>query len=394
MTEAELFDIQNEVVLTPAGVQRLRKGHPWIYASDVASEPAGPAPIVRVRDASHNLLGFSFYSPQSQIRLRMLSRDAQLPTPEMIRERLQRSIERRRGRLQDNLACRLVFGEADMLPSVIVDRYDKCLVLQTLSSGADALKHLLVDQLRKLQNPAGVLERNDVKARKLEGLDERCGILWGHVPDQVCICEGNIQFSVDLLGGQKTGFFLDQCDNRIAASRYAFGRCLDCFTNTGAFALHFAPHCTSVIGVDASAPALAQARRNAKLNGSENVDFQEGNVFDFLRERERAGDKFDTVCLDPPAFAKNRGALPAARGGYKEINLRALKLLAPEGILVTSSCSYHLSEAHFFELLCQAAHDAHRHVQVLERRAQSTDHPTLLGMPETHYLKCFILRAL
>jgi 23S rRNA (cytosine1962-C5)-methyltransferase len=394
MKEGELFDIQSEVELTPVGAQRLRKGHLWIYAGDVAAAPLVPAPIVRVRDASHNVLGFSFYSPQSQIRLRLLSRETQPPSADLIRERLRLSIERRRERLGNGLACRLVFGEADLLPSVVVDCYGEYLVLQTLSSGADALKYLIVDQLRELRNPAGVLERNDVKARRLEGLDERCGILWGNVPDQVRISEGGVQFWVDLLGGQKTGFFLDQSDNRIAAGNYAFGRCLDCFTNTGAFALHFAPHCASVIGVDASAPALAQARRNAELNGSENVGFQEGNVFDFLRERERAGEKFDTICLDPPAFAKNRGSLPAARGGYKEINLRALKLLAPEGILITSSCSYHLSEGDFFELLHQAAQDAHRHLQVLERRAQSTDHPVLLGMPETHYLKCFILRAL
>jgi 23S rRNA (cytosine1962-C5)-methyltransferase len=394
MTDGGIFDIRCEVEVSANGVQRLRKGHPWIYAGDVTSAPSAPAPIVKLRDAAHNPLGFAFYSAQSQIRLRLLSRDPQPPTLELIRERLRLAIERRRKLLRADGACRLVFGEADLLPSIVVDRYGDYLVLQTLSSGADALKTLLVELLRELQNPIGVLERNDVKARRLEGLEECSGVLWGEVPAQVQISEGGIRFRVDLMHGQKTGFFLDQAGNRIAAGSYAFGRGLDCFTNAGAFALHFAQSCTSVVGVDASAQALESARQNSELNGLKNVEFQEANVFDYLREREKAGDKFHTICLDPPAFAKNRGALPAARGGYKEINLRALKLLEPDGILVTSSCSYHLSESDFFELLRQAAQDAHRHVQVLERRAQGTDHPVLLGMPETHYLKCFILRVL
>jgi 23S rRNA (cytosine1962-C5)-methyltransferase len=394
MAETGLFDIQHEVEVSAEGAHRLRRGHPWVYEGDVVTAPAAPAPIVRVRDASHNFIGFAFYSPKSQIRLRLLSRDTQPPTEELIRDRVRRSIERRHDRLQPGGACRLVFGEADLLPSVVVDRYQDYLVLQTLSSGADALTGLLVDILRELQNPSGILERNDVKARRLEGLQERSGVLWGDVPEQVRISEGELAFWVDLFHGQKTGFFLDQSDNRIAARSYAFGRCLDCFTNTGAFALHFAQRCQSVLGVDTSKDALAQARRNTELNRLTNVEFQEGNVFDYLRAQERAGEKFHTICLDPPAFAKNRSALPSARGGYKEINLRAMRLLEAEGILVTSSCSYHLSERDFFELLSQAAQDAHRQVQVLEWRAQSSDHPVLLGMPETHYLKCFILRVL
>jgi 23S rRNA (cytosine1962-C5)-methyltransferase len=394
MTKADPFDIQREAVVTSEGVQRLRRGHLWIYAADVAPAAADMPPIVRVTDAAHQELGFAFYSPQSQIRLRLLSRASQPPTRELITERLRLAIERRRARLHPESACRLVFGEADMLPSIIVDRYCDFLVLQTLSHGADALKTLLVEILRDLLNPAGILERNDVKARLLEGLDERRGLLWGDVPEKVVIREAGIRFWVDLLHGQKTGFFLDQSDNRIAARAYASGRCLDCFTNTGAFALHFAQHCESVTGVDSSREALQQARLNADLNRTSNIDFQEANVFDYLREKEKAGERYHTICLDPPAFAKNRGALPAARGGYKEINLRAMKLMEPEGILITSSCSYQLSEADFFALLRQAAMDAHRAIQVVERRSQSTDHPVLLAMPETHYLKCFILRVL
>jgi 23S rRNA (cytosine1962-C5)-methyltransferase len=394
MTDTGLFDIQKEVQITQKGVQRLRRGHLWVYAGDVVVEPPSPAPIVRVRDAARHTLGFAFYSPQSQIRLRLFSREDEPPSPDLIQDRLRRAIERRRSRLQDGSACRLVFGEADLLPSIIVDRYADYLVLQTLSSGADSIKHLLADLLTEMQRPAGIVERNDVKARRLEGLDERRGLLAGEAPSEVCITEGGLHFMVDLLGGQKTGFFLDQCDNRLAARAYAFGRGLDCFTNTGAFALHFAQRCIAVTAVDISAPSLAQARRNADFNRLENIEFMEGNVFDFLREREKAGAVFNTICLDPPAFAKNRGALPAARAGYKEINLRALKLLAPEGILITSSCSYHLSEADFLELIQSAAQDARRPVQLLERRGQSTDHPMLLGMPETQYLKCLIFRAL
>ena len=372
----------------------MRNGHLWIYAGDIVRAPSLPAPVVRVCDGARNTLGYALYSPDSQIRLRMLSRDARPPDAAFLKHRLRLSIERRGGQFPEEGARRMVFGEADLLPSVVVDRYADYLVLQTLSRGADSLKGMLADGLRDLTNPKGILERNDIKARRLEGLPESSGILWGSVPQQVRIVEDGIRFWVDLHRGQKTGFFLDQSENRIAAARYSFGHCLDCFTNTGAFALHFARACKSVVGVDVSTDSLAQARRNSYLNEMRNLDFREGNVFDFLREQERAGKKFDTICLDPPAFAKNRSALPAALGGYKEINLRAMKLLQPEGILVTSSCSYHLSEEDFFDLLGQASQDAHRHIQVLERRAQSSDHPILVGMPETHYLKCFILRVL
>lgn len=394
MSKSGPFEIQNEVQLTPEGVHRIRRGHLWIYAGDVVSEPSSPSPIVRVRDAARNILGFALYSPQSQIRLRFLSGEEDPPSVEFLQERVRRAIARRQGRIQDGSACRLVFGEADLLPSVVVDRYDRYLVLQTLSAGADSLKDILAEILRDILHPLGIVERNDVKARRLEGLEEKRGLLSGEVPPEVNIREGDVHFLVDLFGGQKTGFFLDQCDNRLAARNYAYGRCLDCFTNTGGFALQFSGRCSSVTAVDISPSSLAQARRNVELNGLTNVECLEANVFDFLREKEKAGALFDTVCLDPPAFAKNRGALPAARGGYKEINLRAIKLLARDGIMVTSSCSYHLSEPDFLGLIQSAAQDARRPLQLLERRTQSTDHPILLGMPETHYLKCLVFRAL
>jgi 23S rRNA (cytosine1962-C5)-methyltransferase len=389
------LEIKAEAVVSDAGARRLRRGHLWIYAADVVREPEdAAAPVVRVLDPAANVQGYALYSRQSQIRLRFLSRDSSPPTAQLFRERLRASIRRRTGMVDPGTACRLVFGEADLLPSIVVDRYGDFLVLQTLSYGADALRPEIVAWLEEELRPAGMVERNDVKARRLEGLELRKGLLAGTVPEKVEITEAGLRFHVDLLGGQKTGFFLDQRDNRVAAAGYASGAALDCFTNTGAFALHFAAGCSSVTAVDTSADSLAQGRANAALNGITNVDFVEANVFDLLRELEQAGRRFDLICLDPPAFAKNRAALAAAKGGYKELNLRAMKLLNPGGVLITSSCSFHLSESAFLTLLHQAAHDAHRYVQVIERRGQSRDHPVLLGMPETHYLKCFILRIL
>ncbi len=388
------FDIQSDVQVSIRGAQRLRHGHLWVYAGDLVREASDPAAaIVRVLDHAGNVMGYALHSAQSQIRLRLLVRGGEPPTPELLRRRLQAAVARRPA-LAPQTASRLVFAEADLLPSIIVDRYAECIALQTLSRGADALKPLLVEQLHELFYPRLIVERNDVKTRILEGLEEKRGVLLGDLPRNVEIVEDGIRFLVDPLGGQKTGFFLDQHDNRVAAAAHAHGRALDCFSNTGAFALHFARRCESVLAVDISRDSLEQARRNANLNGVSNVKLQEANVFDYLRELERAGEKFDTVCLDPPAFAKNRGAVSSAKSGYKEINLRAMKLLNPEGILVTSSCSYHLSEGDFADLLVDAARDAHRYVQILEKRGQAQDHPILASMPETGYLKCFILRML
>jgi 23S rRNA (cytosine1962-C5)-methyltransferase len=389
------FKIDIQAQITATAVRRIRRGHLWIYAGEWEHEPEGANPaIVQVVDSARNVLGYAFYSRQSQIRLRLFSRDTQPPSPEFFRARIIHSINRRRALFGTASACRLIFGEGDLLPGIIVDRYGEYLVLQTLSSSTDALKPMLVDFLKEALHPKGILERNDVKVRRLEGLEEVRSVLWGTVPDAIEIDEDGVRFAVDLQHGQKTGFFLDQRENRILARKYASGVALDCFTNTGAFALQFAGRCESVLGVDVSPDSLALARRNCALNGFTNVEFVEGNAFDFLRNLESEGRKFDIICLDPPAFAKNRKALAGARSGYKEINLRALKLLRPEGILITSSCSYHMSESDFFDLLCEAARNCHRFIQVLERRSQSSDHPVLAGMPETHYLKCFFLRAL
>jgi 23S rRNA (cytosine1962-C5)-methyltransferase len=389
------FAIEHQVPITTAAVRRIRRGHLWIYAGEVAGEPEGAEPpIVRVADPAGNILGYAFYSRCSTIRLRIISRDSELPSLELLRARIGDAIARRREKLGTASACRLIYGEADLLPGIIVDRYGDYLVLQTLSSGADALKLHLIDILKDAIKPMGIIQRNDVKVRRLEGMEEIRSVLWGSVPDEIEIIEDGIRFIVDLLRGQKTGFFLDQSENRIAAKKYASGQALDCFTNTGAFALHFASCCESVLAVDISSDSLELAGRNAERNGIRNIDFVSRNVFDYLRELESEGRLFDTVCLDPPAFAKNRKALSGARSGYKEINLRAMKLLKPGGILITSSCSYHMSEADFFDMLCDAAHDCHRYVQVIERRGQASDHPVLASMPETYYLKCFFIRVL
>lgn len=391
----DIFAVKHQAQITLPAVHRIRRGHLWIYAGEWQQEPTAiDAAIVQVVDPARNVLGYAFYSRQSQIRLRLFSRNPEPPTPEFFRSRILASIERRQRVSSTHSAYRLIFGEGDLLPGIIVDRYGDYLVLQTLSSGADALKPLLVEILQEAVRPKGILQRNDARVRRLEGLEEIRSVIWGMVPDEIEIVENNVRYIVDIRRGQKTGFFLDQRENRLAASCYASGRALDCFTNTGAFALQFSPHCETVLAVDISAESVALARRNCELNGFQNVNFIEANVFDFLREQESAGEAYDLICLDPPAFAKNRKALPGARSGYKEINLRALKLLKPEGVLITSSCSYHMSEEAFFDLICEAAKDCRRFVQVLERRGQSSDHPVLAGMPETHYLKCFFLRAL
>ena len=388
------FTVNHTVEISAAAVRNIRGGHLWVYAGDVRREPENAEPVfVRMIDRAGNSLGFAFYSRPSQIRLRVFSREGEPPTPELLRARVAASVARR-GIIEENAARRLIFGEGDLLPGIVVDRYGDVLALQTLTRGADALKTQIVEILLDLVKPTGILERNDVKSRLFEGLDEKRGVLRGRVPDEVEIAENGIRFIVDPINGQKTGFFLDQRENRIAAGRIAKGKTLDCFTNSGGFALHFAARASTVLAVDVSADAVRHAERNRRLNGFDNVNFKEANVFDFLRELDRAGESFDAICLDPPAFAKNRAAAAGARAGYKEINLRALRLLKPEGILVTSSCSYHMPESKLLNLITEAAADCRRHIQIMERRGQSADHPALAAMPETCYLKCFIIRAL
>ena len=390
------------VVISARGENRLRDGHPWIYRADVADVRAQAGDVVLVRGPRARVLGHALYSDRSQIALRMLA-GAAAPAPgasggdvdadALIRRRLDAAIAFRESLAIDATAYRLVHGEADLLPSLIVDRYGEYLVVQALSQGMDRRLPAIVSALQDLVHPRGILARNDPRARTLEGLEQRVDVLAGEVPESVRVTELGIAYDVDLRRGQKTGLFLDQRENRAAAAQYARGRLLDCFSYNGGFALVLGRRCQETIAIDVSEDAVARVRQNAAQNGVA-VDARVGNVFDELRGMERLGERFDTIVLDPPAFAKNKASVANARGGYKEINLRALKLLEPGGTLVTCSCSYHVNEADFAEIVYDAALDAQTHVTVVEKRMQGRDHPVLLGVPETYYLKCFILRKL
>jgi 23S rRNA (cytosine1962-C5)-methyltransferase len=311
----------------------------------------------------------------------------------LVRERIDAAIAFRESLGIDATAYRLVHGEADLLPSLVVDRYGDYLAVQALSQAMDRLLPTVVATLTDLLHPKGILARNDPRTRLLEGLEQRVEVLAGEIPDAVTVTEVGVEYDVDLRRGQKTGLFLDQRENRSAAAQYARGRLLDCFSYNGGFALVLGRRCQETIAIDVSEDAVARVRQNAERNGVA-VDARVGNVFDELRGLERLGERFDTIVLDPPAFAKNKAAIANATAGYKEINLRALKLLNPGGTLVTCSCSYNISEAMFADIVYDAAVDAQAHVTVVEKRMQGRDHPVLLGVPETYYLKCFILRKL
>lgn len=377
------------------GDDRLRQGHPWIYRSDITGVDAGPGAVVRVVDSRGKAAGYALYSDRSEIALRMVTRGPDAPDTTFWRRRLEGAIAFRRALAIDATAFRLVHGEGDLLPSLVVDQYGEHLVLQALSQGMDRLLPEMTALLIELARPAGILARNDPRVRQLEGLEQRVEVLHGSVPQSLEVREGRVSFEVDPHHGQKTGLFLDQRENREAAARYARGRLLDAFSYNGGFALALAPACDTVLAVDISEAAVERIRANAERNGlAGKVDARAMNVFDELRELERRGERFDTIVLDPPAFAKHKGALPKALSGYKEINLRALKLLAPGGTLVTCSCSYHVSEAAFAEIIAEAAIDARVDVTVVEKRMQGRDHPVLITVPETYYLKCFVLRRL
>ncbi len=314
--------------------------------------------------------------------------------PELWRQRLKAAIAFRKELEIDATAYRLVHGEADLMPSFIVDRYADYLVVQALSQGVDRMLPDLVRMLAEELGPSGIVARHDARVRTLEGLEMTTSVLLGEVPDFVVVREGSVELEADLRGGQKTGLFLDQRENRLAARRYARGRGLDCFCYTGGFALQMAPASERVEAVDSSSAAVERVAANARRNGLDNVEAREANVFDELRRLERASARFDTIVLDPPAFAKNKASVQAAVAAYKEINLRALKLLTEGGYLVTCSCSYHVDEATFGRIVYEAALDARSQVVVVEKRMQSRDHPVLLGVPETYYLKCLVLRKI
>lgn len=381
-------------VISQRGVERLRSGHLWVYRSDVRSADAEPGAVVRLTDDRGNFQGRAFYSDKSQISIRLLTRQDVPVDRAFFLARLRQAAAYRRLVVENSEACRLVYSEGDLLPSLIVDRYGDYLVIQTLSQGSERHKSLFVELLVEMFAPKGILERNDPKVRLLEGLDQRVGILHGEIPAEISVRENGVTFVHDLPKGQKTGSFLDQRENHAAARRYASGDVLDCFSYQGGFALTVADKCAHVEGIDMAPAAVEAARRNQQLNSISNAHFREGNSFDLLKEYDDASRRFQMVILDPPAFAKNRDSIPAARRGYKEINLRALKLLQTGGFLVTCSCSYHITEPLFLQILAEAATDARKNIVVVERRTQAEDHPILLTMPETHYLKCLIIKTL
>jgi 23S rRNA (cytosine1962-C5)-methyltransferase len=379
-------------VVAARGEERIRRGHPWIYRTDIGDVAAEPGDVVDVLGPRQRFLGRALFSEQSQITLRMLTRGEEDVDEAFWRARLASAISFRKALAIDSTAYRLVHGEADLLPSLIVDRYADTLVVQALSQGMDRHLPTLVPILLELTGAESILARNDPRVRLLEGLEQKVEVLAGNVPEQVAVREGPIEYLVDPRHGQKTGLFLDQRENREASAFYASGRVLDCFSYNGGFALRLARRATSVEAIDVSSDAVARISENAKRNQLTNVEAREANVFDELRHLEKTGTRYDTIVLDPPAFAKNRASVEKALAGYKDINLRALRLLNPGGYLVTCSCSYNVDEATFAEIIYEASIDSHAPVTVVEKRMQGRDHPVLLGVPETYYLKCFILR--
>jgi 23S rRNA (cytosine1962-C5)-methyltransferase len=363
-----------------------------VYRADVIEISAAGGDIVRVLGPRNRVIGYALWSERSQIAIRMLTRGDIAADETLLRSRLERALRYRASLDLNANAYRVVHAEADLLPSLVVDRYGDYLVVQTLSQAMDRLLPVVTRHLVELMAPAGILARNDPKVRVLEGLEPRIDVLHGEVPETVVVREGGVEFEADLWRGQKTGLFLDQRENREAAALYAHGRLLDCFSYNGGFALRLARQCLEVEAVDSSEESLARIEANARRNGVTNLRVREANVFDELRALERAGARYDTIVLDPPAFARNKAAIPGALAGYKEINLRAMRLVAAGGCLVTCSCSYNVSEEMFAAVLHEASIDSHAPMMILEKRMQGRDHPVLVGVPETHYLKCFILR--
>ena len=379
-------------VISARGEERIRRGHPWIYRADVLDVAAEPGGLVEVLGPRQRFLGRALYNEQSQITLRLLTRGEEDVDDAFWRARIDAAIAFRQSLAIDATAYRLIHGEADLLPSLIVDRYADILVVQALSQGMDRVLPTLVPMLAAATGATGILARNDPRVRLLEGLEQRVDVLHGDVPERIVVRDGPIEYEVDPRLGQKTGLFLDQRENRAAAAQYARGRLLDGFSYHGGFALRLARGCDRVEALDISADAVARILENAARNGLSNVQAREANVFDELRHLEKRGERFDTIVLDPPAFAKNKASIAKALAGYKDINLRALRLLNPGGYLITCSCSYNVDEATFAEVIYEASVDSHVPVTVVEKRMQGRDHPVLLGVPETYYLKCLILR--
>lgn len=381
-----------EVRVAPHGVRRLEAGHPWVFRDDVAAPAAiGHGELVRVLSARGAPLGYAFYSRASKIALRVVRRDDVPPDRDFWSSRLDGALVHRKRFASGCTALRLIFGESDGFPGLVADLYGSHLVVQALTPGAERLLDTVLDLLEARMSLESVLARNDPSVRELEGLPREVRQIRGTTPPEIEVQEGPVRYVVDCFRGQKTGAYLDQRENRLAVAAHSGGRTLDVFCYHGLFALHAAMRGGEVEVIDVSHDAIARAQANAQRNGLAGLNFAVGNAFDELRDRDRRGEKYDLIVLDPPAFAKSRADVPEARRGYKEINLRAMRLLRPGGILATSSCSYHMSETDLVALLAGAAADVGRSFRVVERREQSKDHPVRLGFPESHYLKCLVL---
>jgi 23S rRNA (cytosine1962-C5)-methyltransferase len=382
------------VAISPRGVERWQGGHPWIYRADLLHPPELPGgEVVRVLDGRGWFLGKAFYSSQSKIALRWLSfEDVPIDTA-FFGARIAQADALRRRLFPEERTYRVIHGEADLLPGLVVDRYGDVLSVQFLIQGTEVRRELLADLLVQHFVTRGIMDRSDVGVRALEGLEPRRAVMRGEVPERVEYAEGLVRVSADLQSGQKTGAFLDQRENHLLAAEYAQGEALDCFSYLGGFALQLATRASRVTAVEISEPACAALRESAARNGFQNVEVVAANAFDFLRDAVDEGRRFDTIVLDPPSFAKNKDAVESAVRGYKEINLRALQLLAPGGILMTASCTYHVDEARFEAMLASAAADARRRVQIVERRGAARDHPVLTALRETRYLKFYVLRV-
>ncbi len=383
-----------KAIISKRATERVRAGHLWIYRSDIRECRAEGGTVADLVDAKGKFYGKAFYSDKSQIALRLVTTLDEAVDRDFWENRIRTALALRKKTVSDTEAFRLVNGEGDGIPSLIVDRYKDVLSVQTLSQGSDRIKDLISEILCELVNPFSIIERNDGKVRDLEGLPRQVSILKGEDPGEIVCLENGLKFYFHPSTGQKTGAFLDQRENRAHAGKLSFGYGLDCFCYAGGFALNIAKYCEKVEAIDISEVAIELANKNAQLNGITNILFETNNVFDRLKLYDTQKKKFDTIVLDPPAFAKSRSHIEAAERAYREINLRAMRLLNPGGLLITCSCSHHIDENAFLNILAEAASDARRRVQVIEKRTQGKDHPFLLSMPETYYLKCIFLRVL
>lgn len=390
----------NQVILKSGKDKRIKAGHLWVYQGEIGIIGIGvkSGEVVEVLDNRGRFLGIGYYNQASQIAVRLLTTYRENINEDFFRRRLEQALAFRKRVLSKDATCyRVVFGEADLLPGLIVDRFQEYLVVQFLTMGMEVNRELILKLLVELCKPRGIIERSDLSVRHLEELPERSGCVYGDCPGTVVIRDNGLRFRVNLLEGQKTGYFLDQSANRAVLKEYAAGRrTLDCFCHLGSFAIHAAAYgAKEVLGIDISEDAIELAEENAGLNGlGERCEFKVANAFDFLRDQAGKKELYDLIILDPPAFTKSKQTLDSAVRGYKEINLRAMKLLPPGGILVTCSCSHHLTPDLFWEVINAAAADNKRRLRLLERRTQNLDHPVLVGVPETEYLKCYIFEMM